>query len=452
MTNYDKLSNWCGAKPTFFNRRTGAQSFLMDDVIDWSNAEIDHEGLYYYLRNGYSSFGRTFVKDVLFTRPWSEEADDITLSDYDRFQRQLSEVATIDLALQNIKESIANDTFSNDEIIIPMSGGLDSRTLAILVPEEKNVSAYSYNLIEPAEKCHENGIAKLVCDKLGIPHYNIKLGNPYVYAQAWFDNLGLSAQSHGMYHYDFFDTIQKDFSLNGIVLSGIVGDAWSGKISTREPKKSEDLFNFGYSHGQSIPKKVIKFTTTTESMDHEFQLFKQVWGNPKFRMYYLINTKMMLLRFLLMAPRNSNFEVASPFLDPNVCASILNLPTDQWSNRVWQTEWLSSLGMQFSDGFINYHYSKRNDCVFNWAVSNERDEPLDITTLSNFIKPQFISHLNRAIENTTRLKFLHKLVGTPKIGGALRKLGIEDHAVQIINWYNILLPVSKFLKNVHYVR
>ena len=85
MTNFNNLSNWCGAKPTFFNSRTGAEAAVMEDVIDWNNAEIDQEGLYYYLRNGYASFGKTFVKNVFFRRPWSSDADADTIKDYQNF-------------------------------------------------------------------------------------------------------------------------------------------------------------------------------------------------------------------------------------------------------------------------------------------------------------------------------------------------------------------------------
>ena len=446
MTNYKNLSNWCGAKPTFFNKKSGAQSALMDDVIDWNNAEIDREGLYYYLRNGYSSFGKTFVKDVVFSRPWSDEADSASLADYNQFIEQLNGTTKVKSVLEKIEHSIADDIISANKILLPMSGGLDSRTLAILTPRKQNVSAYSYNLVQPAERCHENGIGKLVCNKLGIPHDNINLNNPYLYTQKWFANLGLCAQSHGMYHYEFYEEIEKKSGPDGLVLSGIVGDAWSGKINTKSPKKSDDLFSLGYSHGQSIPANVIKFKTETKSMDQEFRSFAQYWDNPKFRMYYLVTTKMMLLRFLLMAPRNLGFEVASPYVEPDVCANILNLPIEQWSNRLWQKEWLSRLGMHYSEKFVHFNYSTRNDLIYNWAVSNERDEPLDIAALADFVDPQFLTQLNQKISKSFMSQLKHRLVGTPKVGGVLRQFGIIDNAVQRLNWYNILLPVSKFLR------
>lgn len=452
MTNFNNLSNWCGAKPTFFNSRTGAEAAVMEDVIDWNNAEIDQEGLYYYLRNGYASFGKTFVKNVFFRRPWSSDADADTIKDYQNFLDYLNGTSNVESVLECLTRSIQADTLFADTVLLPMSGGLDSRTLAVLLPKTENVSAYSYNLVNPSERCHENGIAKLVCARLGIKHGTVNLKNPYVFADQWFSDLSLSAQAHGMYHYDFYHQIKERTGPGGTVLSGIVGDAWSGKINTKPPKKSEDLFAFGYAHGQSIPSAAIKIKTETTYLNREYSLFEKYWDNKKFRMYYLITTKMMLLRFLLLAARNADFEVASPYLDPRVCANLLNLKPVHWVNRKWQTDWLTSIDMHFSEAFIHWNFSKRNDRVYNWGVSNQRDELLEIDLLGKFIDPSFIAKLNDKIHDSKLLQLNHILVGTPKIGNIFRRLGIQDYVVQMLNWYNILLPVSKVMKAIYHAR
>ena len=301
-------------------------------------------------------------------------------------------------------------------------------------------------MTKPANRCHENGIAKIVCNKVGLKHKQIDLKNPYHFLNDWMQDLGFSAQAHGMYHYDFYSQIKKESSNNGVVLTGIVGDAWSGKISTSKPLKAVDLFNFGYSHGQSIPGSALNFVVEPKAMQNEFSFFKDYWSDRKFRMYYLILTKMMLLRFLLEAPRKLKFHVASPFLDLDVCASLLNLPENEWVNRNWQKEWLSKQDLFFSEIYTNLKFSTRNDLIFEWATGDVVEKNLNVNLLSKYLDVNFINSINQCIKATSINSLIHYAMNTPKIGGFLRKLGMNNRAVQSLNWYNILLPVNQFLQ------
>ena len=95
----------------------------------------------------------------------------------------------------------------------------------------------------------------------------IDLKNPYHFLNDWMQDLGFSAQAHGMYHYDFYSQISES-SNNGVVLTGIVGDAWLVKLALVNPLKL-DLFNFGYSHGQSIPGSALNFVVEPKAMQNE---------------------------------------------------------------------------------------------------------------------------------------------------------------------------------------
>lgn len=445
MTNFKNLSNWCGAKPIFYNVKTGAKSYLMDEVIDWNDAKIDLEGLYYYLRNGYSCFGKTFVKNVCFSRPWSRELDGRSADDFYTFLEKITGSSTIDTALDSIQSSILQDTRHYQNIVLPLSGGLDSRTLAKLVEDKSNTLAFTYNLIEPESKCHENGIARLVSNKLDIAHTTLRLKNPYHFLDYWFEDFGYCAQAHGMYHYDFFSQIRSYAPRNCVVLSGIVGDAWSGKIKKKSPNHDSDLLDFGYSHGQAIPQGAIKLNLELSAMREEFSRFSPYWDNRKFRLFYLISTKMMLLRFLLLAPIKNSFDVASPFIDLEVCANILNLNDHDWTSRAWQRRWLSENDLSFSQIYTMLKFSTRNDMNFGWATDDFQYEKLNIDLLSDFVDEKFLNSINNNMVNSNATWLSHKIMNTSKVGGLLRNFGFHDLAVQALNWYNVLLPVNKFL-------
>ena len=55
-----------------------------------------------------------------------------------------------------------------------------------------------------------------------------------------------------------------------------------------------------------------------------------------------------------MAPQNLGFEAASPYVDPDVCANILNLPKEQWSNRLGKRNGYPAQ-MHYSEKFIHFN-------------------------------------------------------------------------------------------------
>src|SRR5690606_39258810 len=120
-----------------------------EDVIDYGNLEIDLNGLAAYLDYGYAVFGRTPVKHVKFLLPnetlrivegkihVTEQEDRIA----DKFGKQTKEEDVLDMMEERINTWVSS---FQEDILIPTSGGFDSRLLNVLLRDRKRIRAYTY--------------------------------------------------------------------------------------------------------------------------------------------------------------------------------------------------------------------------------------------------------------------------------------------------------------------
>jgi hypothetical protein len=143
-------ADWLASVPTFYNTKTLAVSTNMNDVIDWGNVEIDAEGLYDYLDFGFSVFQQTPIKNVKFLAPNEEliiDNNQLTVIKHpDPAFAFLDKTATHeDDVLQLIKNKVQGfERATQGDIVLPLSGGYDSRLLASMVEDKGRIKAFSY--------------------------------------------------------------------------------------------------------------------------------------------------------------------------------------------------------------------------------------------------------------------------------------------------------------------
>ena len=119
-----------------------------------------------------------------------------------------------------IFESLVIKNTENKKIILPLSGGLDSRTLAASLIGNKNVVAYSY---EFPGGVHEVKYAKEIADVCGWDFHSFKIPNGYL----WKDIEKISKINKcetEFTHPRQVAVIEKVSSLGDILLSGSMGD------------------------------------------------------------------------------------------------------------------------------------------------------------------------------------------------------------------------------------
>lgn len=436
-------SNWVGQRPIFYNEVTGARSYRLQDVVDWNDCSLDREGLYYYLRLGYSGFGRTFVKNVKFSRAW--DTDSASSEIFCKFVDKLDFIDTDpDEAFLSISDWFLRLTADKSlNLIIPTSGGLDSRLLNIFCQQPEMVDAFSYSLMRDPAKCREVQVGKAVCDALGIRHRVYEFTQPFDLRPDWNELFDFEIHEHGMYQLEFYRWLSESNANKGTVISGIVGDLWAGKPRLPDIYGPNDLLKLGYSHGQSVPLGAIAFKTDLEGLQADFDKFGELFKSRRFRILYLIQTKMMLLRYLIDVPRSLGFGVESPFLDPQIAFKFLTIPENLHEDRRWQFDFLEKqgLGQSFTS---KIKVPDRNEMNFIWSKSF-RFPLLDESLFDDLIDDKFIASINFNLQHMSFSPLISFIFATPKLGGALRSIGLNDPLLSALHAYNILMPVQRFL-------
>ena len=219
-------TDWLASNPVFYNELTGAASHNIHDVIDYANCEMDAEGLNDYLDFGYSVFGKTPVRHVKFLRHSSrlvrDESGGLTVEYLEDpvgkwLDFRISESDVLDLLSSKVRSW--ENAFSGD-IVIPTSGGYDSRLLNDLVQDKSRIRSFSYGVSEKQTDSFEVVYARMLADKLGTSWEQITLGDFHVFFDDWDKLFGVSTHAHGMYHIEFYTQIMHRLQPDTRLLSG----------------------------------------------------------------------------------------------------------------------------------------------------------------------------------------------------------------------------------------
>ncbi|MDP3402473.1 MAG: hypothetical protein Q8S35_00765, partial [bacterium] len=248
-------TDWLGSDPVFYNTKTGAISRSMHEVIDFEDLEFDSEGFNNYLDFGYAVFEQTPVKHVKFLRHSSQvmRKDDgsleVTHHD-DPVADRLSGTGDVDAALERIEGSVrAWEAAQEGDIVIPTSGGFDSRMLNVCIEDSSRVRSFTYGTSDDQKQSSEVAYARELSQILGTRWEQIELGDYHQYMSEWDDLFGASTHAHGMYHIEFYRKILAKTGPGRPLLSGIIGDAWAGSVVLEPITDTGGLRALGYSHG-----------------------------------------------------------------------------------------------------------------------------------------------------------------------------------------------------------
>ena len=169
-------TDWLASQPIFYNEQTLRVSHNVNDVIDFRNLEFDAEGFNNYLTFGYSVFQQTPIRHVKFLPPATRltvYADGILdLSPVgdpvDDWLGRISTESDVFAALEAAVRRWEADT--DGDIIVPTSGGYDSRLLNWLVRDKRRIRAFTFGLSRRQENSHELRPHLVISDRLeGFP-------------------------------------------------------------------------------------------------------------------------------------------------------------------------------------------------------------------------------------------------------------------------------------------
>ncbi len=397
-------SDWLASNPFFYNEVTGMFSHTICDVIDIENAEIHPEGLVNYLDFGYSVFEQTPIKNVKMLRHSSRFYHD-GFGGYrienlqDPVWNYLGKNTKEDDVWHLIESRVRSwESSVEGEIIIPTSGGYDSRLMNYFISDKSRIRSFTYGLSAVPEESFEVVIARQLSHLLGTKWEMIPLGEFNRYLDAWDNLYGISTHAHGMYHMEFYGKIVSKIACSTKpLLSGIIGDVWAG-VFIPEIKSPEDLNVLGFTHGLRLNPSFCSLISDSQIRGEYWEVNKELLQDPSFRVVESMRRKLILLSYLYRVPQNCGFEPWSPFLDIDVALGMLNLPESKRKNRLWQSEFFARQGLDLENHGMKMNYSNVLDTV---SVLRYSVPKLNVELTGKYINSRVLSSINNMLSTVT---------------------------------------------------
>jgi hypothetical protein len=445
-------TDWLASQPVFYNERTGKASHNINDVIDYANLEFDREGFNNYLDFGYSVLEQTPINHVRFLRHSSrllvDERGKLSveyLSDPLEQWRgyRLSEDDVIDLIKHRVSEW---ERSVEGEIIIPTSGGYDSRLLNWCIEDKSRVRSFTYGISDHQAESYEVVYAQRLSAILGTRWEQIPLGDFHKYFDDWEKLFGVSTHAHGMYHFEFYDNILARLEGGNPFLSGITGDSFAGNWDISKLDGPADVRSLGFTRGVHADSGYSQYLVQGSRLTNYWDTQKERLQDKRVCVIEAMRFKIILLCYLVIVPRAFRFRPWSPFLDLDVAMAMINLPTERRRDRIWQREFFEKCGLGFES--MDLKASRQNTLDLQ-AVRRVPVKPLDVTLLREVVQPDYVAWINRNVRYGWREKMLEGLFHSDKVEGVLKRLGVSSNVSrqrEAYNAYCVLLPIENLLR------
>lgn len=455
-------TDWLGSEPVYYNERTGAVSRRILDVIDSAHIELDPEGFNNYLAFGYSVFGQTPLRDIKYlphsTKLTKTEAGLSLTSLPDVAEAHLTHATTETEALERFAAAIT--TWENSftgEIVLPLSGGFDSRLLNHHVHDKARVRAFTYGTSENSSWSFEVINAKALAHKYHESWEEIPLTNFFSFVPEWEQIYGPATHAHGMYQIEFFSQVAAKVSGGAQVLSGIIGDAWAGSVKIPPITSPATVTPLGYSHGMHADPAMSLLKSTTSRRDEYFESHQEKLTDPRWRVIESMRFKMVLLSYLLTIPRSLGLTTWSPFLIPEVALGMLTIDPERRKNRQWQRDFFAN----HPETNVEQHLIKDRKNTLNLKALRTQPPlpPLDVSLLREYVRPGYLEWINTTLARAPRSLRLKKLLASPAslcyffpgIHSLPCRLGLDPYTLtceesRVLNAYLVLHPIQTILK------
>lgn len=439
-------NDWIGSKVYFFNTKTSKIGTSIYDVIDYSNFRIDPEGFKNYLEYGYSVFGHTIIEDVGFLLPnEGVKINDVGQLEFykckDSVIEDIHNHSTVDDTLNYMEYVIKKITDVN--IVLPLSGGYDSRLIAYFIEKKQNVHSFTYGISKVPSESYEVKNAEWISKTLNINWKQVELNRFYEYTNEWIDIYGPSVHAHGMYHMEFYDKI-RNICEKGTVISGIIGDGWAGNVDVGTIDSYKELKKLGYSHGMCANINACKLISKEKYKEEFWQEHKDELKDRDWRVVWTMRTKMMLLRYLCEVPASYGYFVEAPFLDYQLSMKMLNLDWNEKKSRKWQTNFLDKIGL-LNRMPVSADYGNMMDLQQLMITPLPK---LEMKRLREYVDEDYIEWINDRIGKRS---ILYKIDNRHWLN-AVKYFGIwkayDEKILQALYAYLVLYPVDRLLAKV----
>jgi hypothetical protein len=453
-------NDWLASIPIFYNKKDCIISTLSLKTL--TDKKVNFNGLAYYMKYGYCVFEQTPFENVNFMPAFTKiELKKNTLF----FHKKLDPI----LSKDNWKETTSGDavinqlrSYTNQGIgsdnslcIIPTSGGFDSRLLNDFVEDKSRILSFTYGFSDRQSKSEDVVLAKELSKRLSTQWKQISITDAFSEIHDWFKIMGFSTHLHGMYHLKFLKNIHNNNSYNGSYLvSGILGDGWSGKHKPKPLKSSGDIFELGLSNDFNIDIQELRTSFDPQLEVNFYNQIKPYHDNQKVLLVFSMRLKIMLLSYLLTIPEYLGWPIVTPFLNYRLVKQILNIDNQDWQNRKWQKQYFRQKDIMLND--LKIPAQRENNIHYN-SYLKHKFEHLDCEVLGEYLNSSYI-HKQKSLTKFKKpffvLRFLYNSYNSMfRIRGLsflmkkikLKKIRYKDH--RIVAPYMVLKSFEMSIKN-----
>lgn len=446
-------NDWLASLPLFYNGQSKIVSTFYNATIE--SVTFDNNGSNAYFRYGYSFQGVTPLKNIKFLAPNSIVKfmkDRFEIINGPRFSGNMNDFCNNESTVIDIVNEIKNylnDKISKKEkIVLPLSGGLDSRLLAGITDRE-NLYAFTYS---GNSRNYESVNASIVADRLSIPWQRIPLTNFYELMDQWVDLYGASEHAHGMYHIEFYRKICSENNYD-ILLSGIFADIWAGNNPV-EIKSESDIQQLGYSHGLNLSQDILsklKYFDNCAVLEKKYlaELYNE--GLLAFDALNRIQMKIVLISYLMTLPRFFGLKTVTPFLNKSIAIKMISLPEDERLKRKWQKNILKSLNLEIKNSWNPFNCNYINDLDLKAYKESDFTEVKKIMQKADlgclFKDPRYYNNLFDDVDEISILQELNMYMNSTRgINRVMKKFNIGSKKIRNLRNLQVLFPLA-YLKN-----
>lgn len=446
-------TDWLASRPVFYNEETGAAGVNVNDVIAFADLEFDAEGLNAYLGSGFAVFGHTPVRGVRYLPPSSrllrDEGGRLRVEPVPLDLDALLAVRhTEDEAVELLRERVrAAEAAAPAELVIPTSGGFDSRLLNMMVSDPGRVRSFTFGPTQRQEDSAEVARARALAAKLGTRWERIHLRPFHGFLDEWDDAFGPVIHAHGMYQMDFYSQVRSRVGAGSVVLSGLFGDWIEGKGDDWVPPvtRPSEVRNvvFTFVMRADLSASVVPFRGTLA--EEYFETHREALASHRRRVIEAIRSRMMLLHYLLRVPELYGLASDAPFLDLETAIAMLSLPDERRAHRLWVRDYLRAQGAMLEDAGGSSAY------WLYWPVMRAQPlEPLDEQLLAEVVRPEYVRWINRNVGWKGAWWEVYERLGQRRgfrrAAAYLRSRGIRQPRLIAYHAYMTLRPIQRLLQ------
>ena len=359
-----------GLRPLYYSLSDGCLLFgsevkaiLQDETF---KKIVDDRSVADFFSFGYILGNKTFFKEIEVLPPAS-------IMTFDRGHASIGQYWDFDFIENNenhpeqyyiekisnlLLQAVERQMKGSHRIGVPLSGGLDSRTIVASI-QEKHYPLHTFTFGKP--NCDDVKFAQMVSRTLGAIHhfFDFKPDDLTLYAEK---SVNITDGMLNCIHAHRMQTYSEIRNLMNVVLGGYMGDAIMGNFLIENPDENIDDFQIFKLLSDYISVDLLKDLFNDEyfpifnknlnsSKDYIVQMGKNIDTKSINNRLMYYNFRERQRRFILMGPiltRNS-LEMRTPFLDNDLIDFILTVPTIYMINKHLYKKMILTIFLQLAD-------------------------------------------------------------------------------------------------------